>query len=395
VARLDLMRSRTAKIFLAAAAALIAGVVAAVLIEVWVRSQWDDRQGRPGFYLADAVLGTRLNPGYSGWFAGVAVSINSLGFRDNREYQLAKPPGTFRIIVLGDSVTFGHGTLYETTYPYLLEQQLKEWRPETNWQVWNLGVPGYNTGQELALLQRVGPQYQPDLVIVGFFLNDLQDNEVIDRPSVARRASSAVQRAMQRHLYSYEFYKRAALTLRWRLLVSEPDRERLEQLANSEAMLRENAENPFDQKLTAVDYFTDQDVLAYKCSSDSGVEDPAADKLRRHFDAGEPGLMTWKNRVAALQQLHAQGAYRIVFFINMAPKSCDNDDRFYDGGSLDDDSLLVGIMGDGTPAVSTTREFLHYRPSQMPGAAGHAVGNANRVKADVLFRFLRDSTLVH
>ena len=56
-------------------------------------------------------------------------SINSLGFRDRREYSLEKPPNTFRILVLGDSVTFGHGTLDDTTYPYLLEQQLRAGRP--------------------------------------------------------------------------------------------------------------------------------------------------------------------------------------------------------------------------------------------------------------------------
>ena len=62
-------------------------------------------------------------------------------------------------------------------------------------------------------------------------------------------------------------------------------------------------------------------------------------------------------------------------------------------GRLADDDVLLEVLGDGTPAVSTTREFLHYRPSQMPAAAGHAIGNSNRVKADVLFRYLRDAVL--
>lgn len=43
----------------------------------------------------------------------------------------------------------------------------------------------------------------------------------------------------------------------------------------------------------------------------------------------------------------------------------------------------------GTPVASTTRAFLHYRPSQMPGASGHSWGNANRVKADALFAYLK------
>ena len=82
-------------------------------------------RGEPGFFLTDAVRGQRLAPGYDGWFAGVPVRINSSAFAIRREYPLDKPPGTFRILVLGDSVTFGHGTLADTTYPYLLEQRLR------------------------------------------------------------------------------------------------------------------------------------------------------------------------------------------------------------------------------------------------------------------------------
>ena len=47
-----------------------------------------------------------------------------------------------------------------------------------NWEVWNLGVPGYNTGQELAYLEEIGPRAKPDLVIVGFYPNDFSgDND--------------------------------------------------------------------------------------------------------------------------------------------------------------------------------------------------------------------------
>ena len=154
-------------------AAALATVVAAALVEVWVRTQWDDRRGTPGFYVRDAVLGQRLNAGYEGWFAGVPVRINALGSRDAREYTLFKAPNTFRILVLGDSVTFGHGALFETTYPYLVEQRLKAWRRDVNWEVWNLGVPGYNTADELAYLQEVKSRFQPDLVVVGGFPNDI------------------------------------------------------------------------------------------------------------------------------------------------------------------------------------------------------------------------------
>ena len=48
---------------------------------------------------ARAIAYERLAPGYHGWFAGVPVQINSLGFRDTREYTLEKSHGAFRIVV--------------------------------------------------------------------------------------------------------------------------------------------------------------------------------------------------------------------------------------------------------------------------------------------------------
>ncbi len=199
---MDLVGRRLRKVLLVGIpAALLSAALAVALIEVWVRAGWDDRRGTPGFYVSDAVLGQRLGAGYDGWFAGVPVKINDLGFRDTREYALAKPPGSFRILVLGDSVTFGHGAVYETTYPYLLEQRLKTWRADINWQVWNLGVPGYNTADELAYLKEVGGRYDPDMVVVGFFPNDLSTGLPTRSPGYLRRAASAVRRQLQRHLY--------------------------------------------------------------------------------------------------------------------------------------------------------------------------------------------------
>ena len=103
----------------------VMALVMAAAIEVWVRATWEPRRGRPGFFLTDAVRGQRLAANYDGWFAGVPVHINRLELRDTREYDLAKRPNTFRILVLGDSVTFGHGSTSEHTYPFLLEQRLK------------------------------------------------------------------------------------------------------------------------------------------------------------------------------------------------------------------------------------------------------------------------------
>ena len=120
-----MIRSRFTKLLAVLFASSIAVVLSLIAIEIWVRSAWDASRGTPGFFVSDPVLGQRLAANYDGWFAGVPARTNSLGFRDNREYALPKVKGTFRILVLGDSVTFGHGALYETSYPYLLEQRLR------------------------------------------------------------------------------------------------------------------------------------------------------------------------------------------------------------------------------------------------------------------------------
>jgi hypothetical protein len=63
---------------------------------------------------------------------------------------------------------------------------LRKWRSQTDWQTWNAAVPGYNTSHELAQLREVGPIFKPDLVIVGFFENDLSATFRWHRPRAVR-----------------------------------------------------------------------------------------------------------------------------------------------------------------------------------------------------------------
>ncbi|MDP1571644.1 MAG: GDSL-type esterase/lipase family protein [Vicinamibacterales bacterium] len=390
MARLAVSAAIRKAVLIGLPALLAALIISMALVEAWVRLQWDDQRGRPGFYLSDPVLGQRLSPGYDGWFAGVPVRVNRLGFRDDRDYAVEKAPGVFRILVLGDSVTFGHGTSGDTTYPHLLEQRLRAWQPDVAWEVWNLGVPGYATSQELAYLRQVADEWRPDLVVVGFFQNDLTGNEPEGAPSVSRRARSAVQRVMQRHLYSYEFYKRAYLTLRWRLLTDETGRERLEHLVNEEAQLgrQDFAGERGSTALTPVEIVDEDEVARFRCESQLMPDLRRAETLRARLAQPDVGIRAWTDAVRGFHDLARESTYPIVFFINMAPEACPEADRFFDGGTLAFDDLLQEILGAGAPVVSSARAFLRYRPSEMPGASGHAVGNANQVKAGVLFDYL-------
>ena len=375
------------KVVAALLATVLAVLIGAVGVELWTRAHWNPRKGVPGFFLSDPVRIQRLSPGYTGWFAGVPVKINQLGLRDPREYSLEKSPRTVRILVLGDSVTFGHGSVYEHTYPFLLEQKLRAWRPNVDWQVWNAAVPGYNTSQELAQLLEVGPRFKPDLVIVGFYENDFVGNYAVGPPTAAARLRSSVLSWMYGHVYSIELYKRVYLQLAWQFSRSNSYHQRLVNVAAEEQLTAATGEiaDSAMQALTPYDEVP-REQGAGSCPSVPPTD--MIDAVRR-----EPGWNFWVDAIRRLQALNRAGAYRIVFFANVVPFACADTDVFVDSGSAALNRFYMQYMGDATPAVSVYDAFRRLRPSQMPDAAGHALGNANVVKADVLFRYLRDAVL--
>ncbi|KKS98385.1 MAG: hypothetical protein UV73_C0002G0099 [Candidatus Gottesmanbacteria bacterium GW2011_GWA2_43_14] len=96
---------------------------------------------------------------------GTKVTINSEGFRapDNYINQRKKN----RIIAIGDSYTFGECADDEETYSYYLEKISEDT------EVFNMGVHGYGLDQEYLKLKRA-LKYQPDMVIVGFYSDDVE-----------------------------------------------------------------------------------------------------------------------------------------------------------------------------------------------------------------------------
>lgn len=107
---------------------------------------------------------------------------NSLGYRD-REHAPAKPPGVYRIVVIGDSITAGYQVeRTEDTFPALLEAALQREGHEAgdagdaddagDIEVLNFGVTGYNTAQEVETLRSRALRFAPDLVILAYCHND-------------------------------------------------------------------------------------------------------------------------------------------------------------------------------------------------------------------------------
>lgn len=102
------------------------------------------------------------------------MRISADGWRDH-EHSVAKPPGTYRIAVLGDSFTCALQVEEEETFCSILEKHLRvDGAPV---EVLNFGVDGYGTGSELLTLRHRVWKYEPDLVLLAFFTgNDIANN---------------------------------------------------------------------------------------------------------------------------------------------------------------------------------------------------------------------------
>jgi hypothetical protein len=136
-------------------------------------------------YVYDPVLLHRLQPDQRAFTHSHPVVTNSFGIR-NEEFSLERTPGTVRVLCLGDSLTFGKGVALADTYPKQLEVLLNG-PAERRYEVINAGVSAYDTWQEVGYLREHGSRFEPDLVIVGFYAND-----VVPRP---RRHPASLQQA--------------------------------------------------------------------------------------------------------------------------------------------------------------------------------------------------------
>ncbi|MGC2112244.1 MAG: SGNH/GDSL hydrolase family protein [Candidatus Korobacteraceae bacterium] len=112
-------------------------------------------------------------PNGHAFLMGQDVTINSHGLRDY-EYSLEKPPGVYRILILGDSTTFGWGVAMTDTAAKILERELNAQHIPgyQRFEVINAGVGNYDTVQEVTYYKTRGRDFHPDLVVLGYFIND-------------------------------------------------------------------------------------------------------------------------------------------------------------------------------------------------------------------------------
>ncbi len=183
-----LVGAKTGELCLAAAG-LLAGFV---LLETGVRVSGAAARSPSGY--------PRVNTDTSRRARG---PVNAAGYRD-LDHALAKPAGTTRIVVLGDSFTWGAGVEWDDTWAEHLERALRRERGG-DYEVVNLSQPGFGTRDEQNALLTEGFRYQPDVVVLAYVLNDSEDGHDAE----SRRAQRWL--AEQRAAAPRGFFERSAV----------------------------------------------------------------------------------------------------------------------------------------------------------------------------------------
>jgi hypothetical protein len=120
----------------------------------------------------------------------VGVKINNYGFR-GRDITIAKSPGVTRIMVIGDSFTFGVGAEEDETIPFLLEKDLNERGYHV--EVINAGFGGYSPLLHYLKLKDEYLEFKPDLVLYLFDFSDLADDWRAEKSLVYDKAGNILR----------------------------------------------------------------------------------------------------------------------------------------------------------------------------------------------------------
>jgi hypothetical protein len=115
----------------------------------------------PGYARYDPELGWTMKPN----LVDPKWRTNSVGMHSYREFTEERVPGRPRILLIGNSYTFGFEIDYEHAFHSVLERELLP-----DWEVLNFAVPGYGPDQILLMYEKMGARYRPDVAVFGFYV---------------------------------------------------------------------------------------------------------------------------------------------------------------------------------------------------------------------------------
>lgn len=118
-----------------------------------------------------------LKPNLNTYHKKARFITNAQGLRD-KDYGISKSDQSFRVAVIGDSLTMAAGVPVEKAYHSLLEERFGRDYPEKEIEFINFEVGGYNLRQYAAVIQYKALAYYPDLILIGFCaVNDFSESK--------------------------------------------------------------------------------------------------------------------------------------------------------------------------------------------------------------------------
>jgi lysophospholipase L1-like esterase len=132
------------------------------------------------------------------------VDTNSKGLRDEA-FNKTPSDDTYRILIIGDSYTFGWGVSESNRYTEILEKRLNQ-NHRKNYQIINAGIPGWGIKDYYTFLKRRGLSYQPDMIVIGLVGNDFIPHS--DHTKIQREAKREIEEKYNRSKTSRTKYHR-------------------------------------------------------------------------------------------------------------------------------------------------------------------------------------------
>jgi lysophospholipase L1-like esterase len=167
-----------------------------------------------GLNVFDAELFWRNPKNFTTMAYGREVRTNRYGLR-SPDFELKKGPDEYRILMLGESTTFGAGVSGEETYSAVLEKLLNTPGASRRVRVINAGISAYSSFQSLLYLKAEGLAFHPDLIVVYHEINDYLPSTVrnsgntevgttMSDVELYKSATNRIQRVLCKHWKLYE-----------------------------------------------------------------------------------------------------------------------------------------------------------------------------------------------
>ncbi len=151
--------------------------------EIYIRANgmWsNDTYKERTFFYDPHIAGVPflLKPNIDVRWGGVEIKSNDTGIREKKSSGEIKKDVNKKILIIGDSITFGLGVKQQDTFPNQLEQTLLKLTGE-KYEAINGGISGFNVSNEEKLLEYLDDVYTPDIIIWSIIANDYDDSLIV------------------------------------------------------------------------------------------------------------------------------------------------------------------------------------------------------------------------